>query len=60
MENGNDSRREAAEQLRYFARDEMVDGSLLSTLKAVTGATSWRGCLKGLADLIYPEGENDD
>lgn len=54
MEIDNDTRREVARQLNQYASDEMVDGSLLGTLKAVTGATSWRGCLTELAMLIKP------
>lgn len=51
----SDERREAAERLREYGRDTLKDGSLLRTLKDVTGADSWRGVLLALADLIEPE-----
>ena len=50
----NDARREVALQLNHYAYDELEGVSLLKTLKAVTGATSWRGCLAELAMLIKP------
>ena len=51
----SDERREAAERLREYGRDTLKDGSLLRTLKDVTGADSWRGVLLALAALIQPE-----
>ncbi|MGO5267341.1 hypothetical protein ACTQ1D_01480 [Parafannyhessea umbonata] len=51
-----DERREAAERLREYGNDTLKDGSLLRTLKDVTGADSWRSVLLALADLIDPEG----
>lgn len=54
MDTSNDARREAARRLNRYACDEMEGGSLLETLEAVTGATSWRGCLTELAMLIKP------
>lgn len=57
----SDERREAAERLREYGRDALKDGSLLRTLKDVTGGDSWRGVLLALADLIEPdEGAGDD
>lgn len=54
-----DERHEAAERLRKYGRDTLRDGSLLRTLKEVTGADSWRHVLLALADLIEPEGAGD-
>ncbi|WP_293826106.1 hypothetical protein [uncultured Parolsenella sp.] len=54
MDTSNDARREVARQLNHYAYNELEGGSLLKTLKAVTGATSWRGCLTELAMLIKP------
>lgn len=54
----SDERREAAERLRKYANDELKDGSLLKTLKDVTGASSWRYVLDTLADMIEPEDGN--
>lgn len=54
----SDERREAAERLREYANDELKDGSLLKTLKDVTGASSWRYVLDVLADMIEPEDGN--
>lgn len=51
----SDERIEAAERLRKYGRDTLKDGSLLRTLKDVTGADSWRRVLIALADLIEPE-----
>lgn len=45
-------RREAARELRGYGFDVLKDGSLLSTLKDVTGRSCWRDCLIALADLI--------
>lgn len=50
-----DERHEAAEMLREYGRDTLRDGSLLRTLKDVTGGDSWRHVLLALADLIEPE-----
>lgn len=49
-----DERREVAERLREYSNDVLKDGSLLKTLKDVTGAYSWRDVLDRLADLIDP------
>lgn len=54
----SDERREVAERLREYGNDTMKDGSLLKTLKDVTGADSWRHVLLALADLIDPTCEN--
>lgn len=54
-----DERHEAAEMLREYGRDTLRDGSLLRTLKDVTGGDSWRGVFLALADLIEPEGADD-
>lgn len=51
----SDERREIAARLREYANDALKDGSLLRTLKDVTGGDSWRGVLLALADLIEPE-----
>lgn len=48
-------RREAARELRGYGFDVLKDGSLLSTLKDVTGRSCWRDCLIALADLIEPQ-----
>lgn len=48
----SDERREVAERLREYGNDALKDGSLLRTLKDVTGADSWRHVLLALADLI--------
>lgn len=50
----SDERREVAERLREYGNDTLKDGSLLKTLKDVTGADSWRHVLLALADLIDP------
>lgn len=50
----SDKRREVAERLREYGNDTLKDGSLLRTLKDVTGAGSWRYVLDALADLIDP------
>ena len=54
-----DERREVAERLREYGNDTLKDGSLLKTLKDVTGADSWRYVLLALADLIDPTCEVD-
>lgn len=54
-----DERREAAKRLRMYGRDALKDGSLLKTLKDVTGSDSWRNVILVLADLIDPEGGED-
>ena len=55
MKATDEDRREAAKSLRKYGRDALKDGSLLRTLKDVTGADSWRNVLLALADLIEPE-----
>lgn len=50
----SNERREVAERLREYSNDVLKDGSLLKTLKDVTGACSWRDVLDRLADLIDP------
>lgn len=50
----SEERREVAERLREYSNDMLKDGSLLKTLKDVTGAGSWRYVLDSLADLIDP------
>ena len=50
----SDERREVAERLREYGNETLKDGSLLKTLKDVTGAGSWRYVLLALADLIDP------
>lgn len=49
-----DERRDVAERLREYSHDVLKDGSLLKTLKDVTGACSWRDVLDRLSDLIDP------
>lgn len=51
---GPEGRLEAAARLREYGRDALKDGSLLKTLKDVTGGDSWRHVLLRLADLIDP------
>lgn len=51
----DEDKHKAAERLREYGSDELKDGSLLKTLKDVTGGDSWRGVLLALADLIEPE-----
>lgn len=51
----DEERREAARELRGYGFDVLKDGSLLRTLKDVTGGGSWRDCLIALADLIEPQ-----
>jgi hypothetical protein len=55
----DDDRHKAAERLRKYGRDVLKDGSLLRTLKDVTGPGLWRDVLLALADLIDPEGDED-
>lgn len=59
MTTTSEERREVAARLRMYGRDALKDGSLLKTLKDVTGADSWRNVLLALADLIDPEGDAD-
>lgn len=54
MTETSNERREVAERLREYSNDVLKDGSLLKTLKDVTGAGSWRYVLDSLADLIDP------
>lgn len=49
-----DERIEAAKRLREYSNDSLKGGSLLKTLKDVTGAGSWRYVLDALADMIDP------
>lgn len=56
----SEERREVAARLHEYANDELKDGSLLKTLKDVTGASSWRYVLDALADMIEPEGVTGD
>lgn len=56
----SDERRAAAQRLREYGRDTLKDGSLLKTLKDVTGADSWRHVLLALADLMEPDEGDDD
>lgn len=56
----NEERSAVARRLREYASDELKDGSLLKTLKDVTGAGSWRYVLDALADMIEPEGASGD
>lgn len=46
-----------AEQLLHIASDELVDGSLLKSLKQATGGSSWRECLAILAGMLKGERE---
>ena len=59
MAQTSEERREVAARLREYGRDVLKDGSLLKTLKDVTGPGSWRDVLLVLADLIDPEGDED-
>lgn len=56
----SEERLKVAERLREYSNDVLKDGSLLKTLKDVTGACSWRDVLDRLADLIDPTCEMDD
>lgn len=56
----SEERREVAKRLRMYGHDALKDGSLLKTLKDVTGSDSWRNVLLSLADLIDTEGDADD
>lgn len=55
-------RREIAKKLRYTANDDLCGLSLQKNLAVITEAEdgSWRGVLRRLADLIDPEGGDDD
>lgn len=55
-------RREVAAKLRHTANDDIGGLSLQRNLAAITKAkdASWRGVMRRLADLIDPDGENDD
>lgn len=50
----SDERIKVAKRLREYSNDSLKDGSLLKTLKDVTGAGSWRYVLDALADMIDP------
>ena len=58
----NKKRREVAKRLRYTAADSLGSESLQRALARITEAkdTSWRGALRRLAELIDPEGRDDD
>ena len=54
----NDTQTKAINVLRRYSRDELLNNSLLKTLKDVTGTDgTWRDVLEALADLI--EGDKD-
>ncbi len=55
-------RLEIVKKLRRTANDDLGGLSLQRNLAIITEArdTSWRGVLRRLAELIDPEGENDD
>ena len=55
-------RLEIVKKLRRTANDDLNGLSLQRNLAAITKAEdgSWRGVMRRLADLIDPEGENDD
>lgn len=54
----NDKQTKAINTLRRYSRDELLNNSLLKTLKDVTGTDgTWRDVLEALADLI--EGDKD-
>lgn len=48
---------EASRMLREYARDVLKDGSLVKTLKHVTGGSDWRDCLKKLSEWLSEEGQ---
>lgn len=58
----DDERREVAAKLRRTANDDLGGLSLQRNLAAITKAEdgSWRGVLRRLAELIDPDGKNDD
>jgi hypothetical protein len=55
-------RREIAKKLRYTENDGLCMLSLQKNLAVITKAEdgSWRGVMRRLADLIDPEGGDDD
>lgn len=55
-------RREVAAKLRHAANDDLGGLGLQRNLAAITNAkdTSWRGVMRRLADVIDPDGEDDD
>lgn len=55
-------RREIAKKLRYTANDDLCGLSLQKNLAVITKAEdgSWRGVMRRLADLIDPEGGDDE
>lgn len=54
----NEKQTKAINVLRRYSRDELLNNSLLKTLKDVTGTDgTWRDVLEALADLI--EGDED-
>mgnify|MGYP000151257570 CR=1 FL=1 len=62
MRISGEERREIVKKLRYTANDDLGGLSLQKNLAAITEAEdgSWRGVMRRLADLIDPEGEDDD
>lgn len=58
----DDERREVAAKLRYTANDDLSGMSMQKNLAVITKAEdgSWRGVLRRLADLIDPEGGDDE
>jgi hypothetical protein len=58
----DDERRVIAKKLRYTANDGLYGLSLQKGLAVITEAEdgSWRGVMRRLADLIDPEGGDDD
>ena len=55
-------RKRIADELRLTAADSLGSETLQKALVRVTSAkdTSWRGVLRRLAELIDPEGGDDD
>ena len=62
MKISDGQRREVAAKLRHTANDDPGGLSLQKNLAVITEAEdgSWRGVMRRLADLIDPEGEDDD
>ena len=62
MRTSDEKRREIAKKLRYTANDDLCGLSLQKNLAVITEAEdgSWRGVMRRLANLIDPEGEDDD
>lgn len=57
-----EERFEIAHELRRTSCDSLGSETLQKALARVTSAkdTSWRGVLRRLAELIEPDGEDDD